>query len=217
MSSRIQKKPLNTHPLHTKKRGKPPTKLKTQAPSPAPAPIAMPVPDKSFYGNMARCHMNTLFYRNLKMELPFEKTIELERRYETLWANITVPQYTGEFTEAAYIEKFGPSGQGLYGKVWVLNKAALPGDNSMIASFALTALHNTVSALLFSDQIAPEKIMGIVTEFEAASRNQKPGEGPNSAALETINANFKKLNIPAAFHTLKVGGVEAICMKRYYK
>lgn len=186
-------------------------------PAPTPPPSVIPVPDDTFHASMARCYPNVRHYENRGASVPYEKTHTLEARYNKLWEGMTVPQYKGDFTEAAFIEKFGPLGQELHTKVVMLRGAALPGDATASASPALTAVHNILSALLFAGQITPDHLGELVSIFDNAENNRKPGENPRLMARKAVNAHFQKLNIPIAFHITQLEGVEAACMKRYFK
>lgn len=196
---------------------KPPVK---PAEIPAPPPNAIPAEDNSFYDNIAHCNCKG-------PEVPYEKKFALEKRYNMLWSGMAVPQYKTDFTEAAYIQRFGMSGQEVYGNVLTLRGIAI---DSGAYSPAAAPFINTLSALLFSEQITPEQVRGLVQAFnknggvvqvsDKTDPNKKPTEKHNPAAWTKLNEAFLGLKIPIAFHTkemIGVEGVDGVCMKRYYK
>lgn len=204
MDTRIQKKTGNTAPKWSAK----------PAEAPTPPPSAIPKPDRSLYGDVAHCYPAPSYYNGKESAVPYTKKFELEKRYNAAWSAMTVPQYEGDFTEAAYIERFGPSGLEMIGNVLTLRGIAMKGNGS---SPAMTAFINTISAFLFSELITAEQLREMVRSFDKAEKNKKPTEAHNPMAWNALNATFQKHKIPIALHTQQMEGIDAVCMKRYYQ
>lgn len=190
--------------------------------STAPAPqgpkvSAIPQSDALHLFSIARCTANTSYYERRSVSVPYEKLHALEARYTTLWSNIDVQQYKGDFTEAAYIEKFGPIGKQLFAMMLAVRGAALPGNSSSSSQGAITAVHNTLSALLFNDQITPRDLQQLAGDLSDADAYAPKGTDKRLIARRELNARFQQLKIPMAFHITQLEGVEAVCIKRYYK
>lgn len=190
--------------------------------STAPAPqgpkvSAVPQSDPLHYSSIARCTANFSYYERRSIPVPYEKLHALEVRYTTLWSNIDVQQYKGDFTEAAYIEKFGPIGKQLFAMMLAVRGAALPGDSSSTSQGAITAVHNTLSAMLFNDQITPRDLQQLAGDLYDADTYTPRGSDKRLIARRELNARFQQLKIPMAFHITQLESVEAVCIKRYYK
>lgn len=156
-------------------------------------------------------------YEHRSATVPYEKLHVLETRYSNLWNGIDVQQYKGDFTEASYVEKFGELGKQLYGMMIMVRGAALPGDSSSTSQGSITAVHNTLSALLFNDQITPRDLQQLAGALSDADAYTRKGEDKRLIARQELNAYFQKFKIPMAFHITQLEGVEAVCVKRHYK
>lgn len=175
----------------------------------------IPERDKSAYDSMAYCSPDPLYYTVTGPAVPYEKKFALEKHYEVLWSGISIPQYSTDFTEAAYLERFSNHGLELYSNVLTLRSIAMKGDGS---SHAMAAFFNTMSALIFSEQVSPGQVKELLRDFDKTEKNRKSTEDHNPAAWTALNKSFKKLNIPIAFHIRQmegVDGIDAVCMKRY--
>lgn len=190
--------------------------------STAPAPqgpkvSAVPQSDPLHYSSIARCTPNASYYERRSISVPYEKLHALEARYTILWSNIDVQQYKGDFTEAAYIEKFGPIGKQLFAMMLAVRGAALPGDSSSTSQGAITAVHNTLSAILFDKQITPRDLQQLAGDLSDADTYTPRGTDRRLIARRELNARFQQLKIPMAFHITQLESIEAVCIKRYYK
>ncbi len=178
-----------------------------QTPAKAPPHSAIPEPT-TYLGSLARCYTNNGFYNNAGLPPPNSKSFDLADHYNSLWSGMSVPGYKRDFTEAAYIEKYGPlSGQEMYGMARKIARAAIP-DNSSAGEFPMALVINTLSAFLFTEQITTNNLKELASDLDERSR---------AGALNAVNTRLAKLHIPMAIHTTQSGGMEGVCMKRNYK
>lgn len=178
---------------------------------------AIPQIDTTLYHSIARCSANITHYEHKSVSVPYEKLHALEARYENMWVGLQVQQYKGDFTEAAYLEKFGPIGKQLFAMMLAVRGAALPGESSSSSQGAITAVHNTLSALLFNDQITPRDLQQLAGDLSDADAYTPRGPDKRLIARRELNTRFQQLKIPMAFHITQLEGIEAVCIKRYYK